>query len=183
LQYSEGILLIAEPFMSDPNFSRSVVVITLIEPWGIEGLILNKPIQQTLGKVLPDFPYHDIPLFYGGPVHTDHLYFLHTIETLKHVSQCIGPNVYAGYDIHALKAHLLLYPEKKQQVKFFLGCSGWNNYQLPEEIEGNSWILGPKIDTRILNEMAPSELWKKILIGMGAGYQEMANFPNDPSLN
>lgn len=183
MQYSEGILLVAEPFMSDPNFSRSVVVITLIEPWGIQGLILNKPIQQTLGKVLPDFPYHDIPLFYGGPVHTDHLYFLHTLEDIKHVSHNIGPNVYAGYDIHALKAHLLLYPEKKQQVRFFLGNSRWDILQLPEEIANNSWILGPKIDNSFWLKTTPSELWKKTLIRMGEGFQEMANFPIDPSLN
>jgi len=183
LQYSEGILLVSDPFMSDPNFSRSVVVITLIEPWGIQGLILNKPIQQTLGKVLPDFPYHDIPLFYGGPVHTDHLYFLHTIEAIKHASHCIGPNVYAGYDIHALKAHLLLYPEKKQQVRFFLGNSGWDLYQLQEEIADNSWIIGPKINARALLEIPSALLWKTILIEKGAGFQEMANFPNDPSLN
>ena len=51
----KGRLLIAEPFMDDPFFKRSVVLLTNYDKEGVLGFILNKQLDLKVNDVIKDF--------------------------------------------------------------------------------------------------------------------------------
>ncbi len=76
---AKGKILISEPFLIDYYFKRSVVLLAEHNEEGTFGLIINKPVDIALSDVLHDFPEFDSPVYLGGPVKTDSLYFIHTL--------------------------------------------------------------------------------------------------------
>src|SRR6185295_18234760 len=71
-----GSLLLAHPAMKDPNFRRSVVLMSSHNAEGAIGVVLNRPLGKRLGELSGDFalgPLASIPLFNGGPVQTEQL--------------------------------------------------------------------------------------------------------------
>src|SRR5258707_5961811 len=72
-----GRLLISEPFMMDPNFKRSVILLTEFSEAGAMGFVMNYPGEFLLGDILPDTAYSEFPLFKGGPVAENTLHFIH----------------------------------------------------------------------------------------------------------
>jgi len=63
-----GRLLISEPFMLDPNFKRSVILLTEHSSAGAMGFVLNHSADMMLGDIIPEISYSELPLFKGGPV-------------------------------------------------------------------------------------------------------------------
>ena len=59
-----GRILISEPFMMDPNFKRSVILLTAYDEEEVMGLILNHTGEYLLGDILPDVSYSELPLLY-----------------------------------------------------------------------------------------------------------------------
>ena len=59
-----GILLIAEPFLKDPNFIRTVVLLCEHREEGSFGLVLNKQIEQTLDELITDLEGFPFPVYY-----------------------------------------------------------------------------------------------------------------------
>ena len=88
-----GILLIADPFLKDPNFLRTVVFLCEHKEEGSFGFVLNRQYENTLNELIPELDEFKLPVFYGGPVQQDTIHFLHQypeeipggIEVLKGV--------------------------------------------------------------------------------------------------
>ena len=83
----KGKLLLAEPFMQDGNFKRSVVLLcdhTAIE--GTVGFILNKPIDMNIEELVGDFPEFESQVYYGGPVANDTLHYVHDVGEILDLS-------------------------------------------------------------------------------------------------
>merc|ERR1712065_46093 len=72
-------ILISEPFLLDYYFKRSVVLLCDHSDEGSFGVIMNKPLSVKLNEVVKDFPDFAAPIYLGGPVQNDSLFFLHTI--------------------------------------------------------------------------------------------------------
>src|SRR6202012_2279492 len=72
-----GRVLISEPFMLDPNFKRSVILLTEYSVEGAMGFVLNHPSEFALGDLLPDLSYADFTVYTGGPVANNTLHFIH----------------------------------------------------------------------------------------------------------
>ena len=72
-------LLLSEPFMADPNFQRSVVLICEDhETDGTMGSILNQPTELVIYDLILDLPPHsDHPVFIGGPIGHEAVHFIH----------------------------------------------------------------------------------------------------------
>src|SRR5471032_2081204 len=71
-----GSLLLAHPAMKDPNFRRSVVLMSAHNAEGAMGVVLNRPMGKRLGEFSGDFALGvlaSVPLFNGGPVATEQL--------------------------------------------------------------------------------------------------------------
>jgi putative transcriptional regulator len=183
LQPSQGRLLISEPALMDFYFGKSVVL--LIEHNGEEGtfgLIINKPIHLKLNEVVKDFPKVDFPLFLGGPVHPERLFYLHTLGDKIPGSQHVFGNLYWGGDINKLIELIDLKLVGSTQVKFFIGYSGWEAGQLEKEMTEKSWIVSQATLPCVLAK-SPETLWSNLLKKMGNEYAIWANFPSDPILN
>ena len=81
---AQGSLLVSEPFLADSFFKRSVVLLSEHDKKGTLGFILNKPTDVTVNQAVDNFPDFEAPLYFGGPVETDTLFYIHTLgETLK----------------------------------------------------------------------------------------------------
>ncbi len=72
-----GKLLIADPFLRDPNFMRSVVFICEHKDEGSFGFVLNRRYEQLLGELIAGIETCEFPVYYGGPVQVDTIHYLH----------------------------------------------------------------------------------------------------------
>ena len=179
---SAGKILVSEPFMMDSYFQRSVVLLTEHSSEGTIGFILNKQTTVMVCDVLPGFPESDIPLYFGGPVQTDTIHFLHSLgETLEGARE-VQKGIYWGGNLEQLK-HMV---EKKMvsnnEVRFFAGYSGWDPEQLSQELKHHTWLLY-QCNKKLAFTEDPMKLWGNVLRNMGSEFAIMANFPVDPSLN
>ena len=179
---SPGILLIADPFLKDPNFARTVVLLCEYQEKGSFGFVINKLFDQTLSDLVPEVLINNIPVYYGGPVQMDTIHFVHRHPELISGGQEILPGVFWGgqFDqvVDAINKGLL----EPNRVKFFIGYSGWTEGQLDEEVKDKSWILSDT-DTSLIFERREQQIWQQSLKNLGSTFAMMANYPIDPSLN
>lgn len=180
----KGSLLLSEPFMLDSNFERSVILLCEHHPEnGTMGLVMNSRSSLSLSAIFPDVERNDFPLYVGGPVNVDALFFIHTVGEKIEGSWPLVDGVYFGGDLQQalyLINDNLLQPE---QIKFFLGYAGWNVGQLDQEIEQNSWVIHNKFPSELLFIEDGEDLWKHALISLGPKFAHVANFPKTPDLN
>ena len=92
----QGDILLAEPFMQDPNFIQAAILLTDYHPTGSIGFILNKPINMKVNDLLANFPKIDSDVFFGGPVATDTIHYLHNVGSLLEGSKMVAEGVYWG---------------------------------------------------------------------------------------
>ena len=182
LSPSKGRLLISEPFMGDYYFGRSVILLAEHNEEGSFGVILNKPVSAKFNEVLKDFPDFDAPMYLGGPVETDSLFYIHTLgEQLEGATEILD-GLYWGGDIEVLKEMILLKKIDSKDVRFFIGYSGWGAEQLNTELKRNSWVIARSSKKRLLST-DPIMMWEKFLSKMGDNYKYWNKFPIDPTMN
>lgn len=180
---ASGILLIAEPFLKDPAFMRSVVLLCRHEnEEGSFGFVLNNSLSKKLDELLPVLAGFDWPVYKGGPVQPDTLHYVHQYPELLPESVKLSDQCYWGGDYETLRDLILegrIHPEK---IKFFLGYSGWSEGQLADEIAEHSWVTAPPTN-QIIFDTPPDGIWKASMIQLGGKYEQMIHYPTDPQLN
>lgn len=180
---ARGKILISEPFLCDHTFGRSVILLVDHTQDGTMGFVLNKALPLSLNDVLHDFHCtENIPIYKGGPLCTDTLFYLHTLEGISD-SLPIRKGFYLNGDFEAIKHYILLGNPVKGKIRFFLGYSGWEYEQLSREIEENTWLVSRESTATLMDETATDELWKKTLCKMGGKYELWSRFPQIPTLN
>jgi putative transcriptional regulator len=180
---AKGKMLIAEPFLGELYFKRSLVFIVEHNDEGSIGFVLNKPVTISLKEVLDEgFPTLDANISLGGPVETNTLHFIHTLGDKIRDSKYIYGNIYWGGNFEDLKHLANIGQLNKENVKFFLGYSGWAAGQLEEEISQNSWLVASLPGTDILKTYS-SDSWESALLSMGPRYKMWINAPVSPNLN
>jgi putative transcriptional regulator len=177
-----GLIFLADPFLTDPNFKRTVILLSERQDKGFVGFILNRPLNLQLADAIPEFKDIDAPLFYGGPVQTDTMHFFHTLGDQINDSIEIVDGVYWGGDFDQVRELIIDKQVDPNQFKFFLGYAGWDKPQLVEELKSKSWVLHPGSNKYVFDE-EPLTLWKLILEEKGGKYSLIAKFPEDPILN
>jgi len=176
-----GALLIAEPFNPEPTFKRSVVLISQHNSKGTIGFIINKPTQLKVHEALDDFPEIDAFVYWGGALHLDSIYYVHSIENLMGAHK-ICEGIYWGGDYQQLKMMIEAGEVKSEQIKFLAGYSGWHGRQLEQEISSDNWWVTAADPYSILIE-EPTVMWGNVLTRMGHVYGIMNDFPEDPGMN
>lgn len=180
---AQGKILISEPFLCDYIFGRSVILLVDHTKEGTMGLVLNKPLPLFLNDILQDFNYQEnIPIYKGGPLSTDTLFYLHTLEGITD-SLPISNGLYLNGDFNAIKEYILQGNPIKGKIRFFLGYSGWEYEQLHRELEENTWLVSTESKDTIMDENAGTELWKNSLGRLGSKYELWSRFPQIPALN
>lgn len=177
-----GILLIADPFLKDPNFLRTVVLLCDHTTDGSFGFVLNKKIEQTLDELLVNFDDFKLPVYYGGPVQTDTIHFVHQYPDLIPDSVKVSNDIYWGGNFETVAALIKNNSINPNKIKIFIGYSGWGKEQLTGELDEKSWLTVTATKTLVFTT-PPTDVWKGSLQHLGGDYEMMVNFPIDPQLN
>ncbi len=178
----KGNLLIAEPsILTDSSFNRAIILLTEHNDEGSVGFIMNKPTSFVLRDLVLDIDC-DFKVYNGGPVENENLYFIHTLPHLIPDSIEISKGLFWGGNYEAVKSFLEQGLIKKEEIRFFLGYSGWSLEQLEIEIKEKTWALVENTYKNLFS-ISNANGWKEKLLEMGGEYQLWANSPEDPNLN
>ena len=180
---SHGSLLISEPFLTDPNFNRSVVLICEHETTnGSFGLILNQISNLQLADVLEENIYPDVPLYVGGPVQHNTLHYIHRRPDVIDGGVEILNGIMWGGNFQQVKELLNNGVLSPNDIRCFIGYSGWSIDQLDKEMRKDSWIIS-KATEDVIFDTPTENFWRNILKNMGGEFKVIANYPIDPRLN
>ncbi len=175
-----GHLLVASPALLDPNFRRTVVLVTEHTDDGAAGLVLNRPSLVEVAAAVPQLEElvdEDEQVWVGGPVQP---------EAVLVLGEFLDPDDAAVPLFESLGFPSLDEPEEivpaTTRRRVFAGYAGWGAGQLEEEIANEDWILEPALADDAFTE-DPDELWREVLRRKGGIYELVARMPEDPALN
>ncbi len=178
-----GSLLIAEPFMEDVNFRRAVILVTdHSEEEGTVGFIINKPLTVTIAELVDGFPQIEALAYFGGPVSTQTIHYIHNVGMMLDGSTEISPGIFWGGEFDKLKFLIERELIRSENVRFFVGYAGWSPGQLLEEMDMGSWITAD-VHANYLFKSRPSRLWNQVMHHKGDVYSVLAQIPEQISLN
>ncbi len=181
LQPKQGRVLIAEPFLPGDYFSRSTVLLVQCSDDGDVGFILNKPTDLEVKQLFKGFPDFEANAFLGGPVSNDKLFFLHTLGEKISDSLPVSGNLYWSGNFENLVSLIRAGLVEEEEVRFFLGYSGWSAGQLAAEIADHSWVVvEPSVETILLSD---ENFWNESIKTLGGNALLWQNFPENPELN
>jgi putative transcriptional regulator len=175
-----GQLLIASPSLLDPNFRRTVVLVTEHNEEGAAGLVLNRPTDAEVSELVPQLePLVDDGdhVWMGGPVQPNGVLVL---------GEFLDPDDAAVPLFGSLGFPSLEEPEDVVPLttrrRIFAGYAGWGAGQLEDELAREDWILEEADNDDAFTE-SPNELWADVLRRKGGIYEIVARMPEDPSVN
>src|SRR5258706_11686928 len=177
-----GTILIADPFLKDPNFLRTVVFLCNHKDEGSFGFVLNRKLQYTAGDLLNDLEGCEFPVFYGGPVQQNTIHFLHQCPGLITGGERITENIYWGGEFDEVVPLLRDNKLSPEQIRLFLGYSGWSEGQLEEELNEKSWLTTYG-NSKLVFPNNVDLIWPEALKQLGGKYEQLIHYPIDPQLN
>lgn len=177
---TKGNILIAQPALFDYTFNRTVILLVDHNENGSVGFILNKPNQYNLNFYVSELNSETI-VYEGGPVETENLYYLHKRPDLIRNSEHIVKDLYWSgeyEDVRNAINHGLI---NDDEIRFYLGYSGWGKNQLKSETDENSWVI---VDEAVdVFQDWNNNLWKQQMKKLGGEHLLWVNSPSDPSMN
>ncbi|EIC20015.1 YqgE/AlgH family protein [Thiorhodovibrio frisius] len=155
--------LIAMPGLQDPNFSRTVTYICEHNTQGAMGIVINRPMDLSLGDVLeqldiePQAPDIKNQIVYlGGPVQTDRGFVIHTGPDTFDSTLNVTPDIRVTTSRDVLEA--IANGTGPALSLVALGYAGWTSGQLEEELSANAWLSGPADNETLFKRPASSRL-------------------------
>ncbi len=136
-----GRILMSAPSIGDENFLKSVVFIAEHNANGALGFVVNKVFERALNDLEEFSSSPSFPLYSGGPVDKEHLYFIHKRNDLIPDGVLVTDNIYMGGDFKKVIACINAKSLTPADIKIFIGYCGWNIHELEAEIAEGSWIL------------------------------------------
>lgn len=135
-----------------------------------------------LRDIFPHLKNGNFPLFEGGPVSPNQLFYTHTLADKLNDSQHVIDDVFWGGNFMEL-CQLIEHNEvSSEQIRFYIGYSGWGDGQLDGELERDMWFT-KKSNYTDLTQINPDDLWGNELIKINPGYKVFSDYSFDPSLN
>jgi putative transcriptional regulator len=174
-----GSLMLAHPHLTDPNFARSVILMTAHEEAGSLGVVVNKFSGQKLGEVdgsFGEYGLENIPLYIGGPVATDRV----ILGGWKIDPELGSFKLFFGLE-PALAASKLE-EDPNISLRAFRGYAGWAKGQLEDELSNNAWVVS-EMDSQALSQLEGDELWRHVIININLELGLMSLAPEHPEVN
>ncbi len=180
-----GSILVAEPFLREEYFNHGVISLIEYEKGkSAMGLVLNKPTGYTLGEAIEGIDDEvDIPIYCGGPLSCDRLFYLHTLGKEFDDSRAIADNLYIGGDFDEVKRYVNMGCDTEGKMRFFVGYSGWDPFQLEKEIEEHVWAVAPKPANKEIFTEDGDSFWYRIVRLLGSQYRNWLYHPMNPQYN
>lgn len=178
----QGHALVASPYLTDPNFMRSVVYILRHDEEGALGLLLNRPTQTTVGSLLEQL--NDQPLtnrsavYSGGPVDGP------LVMLQESTDESGEPGLYVASE-QARILEVCSKDDSTENYRVFDGYSGWDAGQLESELKSGGWIVW---DIQLEQVFAdPELLWQTAIRQIGREIltegMDPSRIPEDPAYN
>jgi putative transcriptional regulator len=178
----KGRILISEPFLEDEYFRRSVILLCEFNEEGAFGFILNNMMKIELSELIEGLDIEGFNISLGGPVQTNNLYFIHSSPELLPGSIEIIKGLYMGGEFETLKEQIAAGTINSEEIRFFLGYSGWSPNQLQDEMKENSWFVS-NVDAEQVMAGNQKGFWNEVLSKMGGKFGMISKFPDNPELN
>lgn len=176
-----GRLLVATPTLTDPNFSRSVVLLLGHGEEGALGVVLNRRSEVPVAAMLPSWEeWVAAPpvVFAGGPVSPQA-----AIALARATADIEGFAPFApGLGTVDLERDAALLGPRLSGLRIFAGYAGWAAGQLEGEIAAGGWYVVDALPTDGFSP-DPDDLWRAVLRRQSGELRLVASFPTDPSLN
>jgi putative transcriptional regulator len=179
----KGRILISDPFLGDDYFERSVVYLCEHNQEGSFGFVLNNLVEINLNDLNDQFPAITTKISTGGPVETESMFFVHTLGDQLNESLEISHGIFVGGDFEQLYLKIEEKHIQENEIRFFLGYSGWSKGQLESEIKENAWVVSEIDVCKEIMQIQETDTWKYFMSKLGSKYQFMTNFPIDPNEN
>lgn len=181
----KGALLVSEPFMRDQYFGHSVIELVDFEARSPSmGIVLNRLTSHTLDSLVKGVDDStDIPVFCGGPMSCDRLYFLHALGDMIPDSREISDGLFIGGRFDTIIDYVNSGCQIDGKVRFFIGYSGWDSGQLEDELDKKVWaVTSPKKTCELLTGEEDG-YWHRTVKLMGARYKGWLYHPQNPRAN
>jgi putative transcriptional regulator len=164
VQLRRGVLLVANRHLRDPNFSRSVVLVTHFDASGTVGLVLNRPLPVPAAQALPPLAGLEPDpggLFLGGPVATA------TLQLLVRADAGFDPESKLVGDVHVVAEAEVLEGLVNGRIRatalrLYAGYAGWGPGQLESELLRGDWIIRAA-DPDTIFAPSPERLWPDLM--------------------
>lgn len=184
----QGDLLVAEPFLDEAYFTRAVVALIDYDNAGGEatGVVLNNraacSLADLLGQVSKDV---DVPVYVGGPLGHDRLYFIHTLGAdVISDARLFAPGIYIGGDFDSIVDYVNSGYTVDGAVRFFIGYSGWAKGQLDDELKNDVWaVSGMPQQPGVMLAGQGEELWRRAVGLLGNAYRPWLLVPRNVDSN
>jgi len=177
-----GKLLIADPFLKDPNFMRTVVFICEHQQEGSLGFVLNRKYKHNIGELISNLEGCEFPVYYGGPVQLDTVHFLHRCPELIPGGIEVINGIYWGGEFDDVIACIHNNALQQAMIRFYIGYSGWGESQLEGEMKEKTWLT-TDANKKLVFHGDTNSIWPDALKQMGNEYAQLINYPIDPQLN
>ncbi|MDE0960703.1 MAG: YqgE/AlgH family protein [Planctomycetota bacterium] len=185
-----GDFLVATPSLRDPHFFRSVILICDHDVGGSFGLMVNRPTEIPIDRVLEDFDAEGVKercLQFGGPVDQEKIFALCQLGTDDEcdpdaAQRKIGAGLFIPDDLQETLDKIRDGKDALQNYRFFLGYTGWGEGQLQQEISEQSWVISRGSGIRLL-ETPAEQMWAAALSEMGGEPLLWSMMPPEPDWN
>ncbi|MBZ4189725.1 YqgE/AlgH family protein [Niabella beijingensis] len=158
---SPGMLLVSTAIMDDPYFKQTVVLITEYNDSGAMGFVLNRRFPRVFNELVEFRSYPPLPLYEGGPVDQEHLFFIHRCPDQISGGTVVSGTLSAGGDFKQALSYMSRAGRAEQEVRLFIGYCGWDKDELETEISAGYWLVMPVPgNTFIFSD--PEHIWKAL---------------------
>jgi putative transcriptional regulator len=141
MELKAGLFLKSTDALQGTVFSQVIIYITEYNAKGALGFVLNKPFGRSLNE-LEEFKYSSyFPLYEGGPVDQEHLFFIHQRPDLIEEGTRVGNGIYYSGNFSQAIEGINDKGLTTNDIKIFVGYCGWDAGELEAEIEEGSWVI------------------------------------------
>lgn len=164
------VLLLSMPQMTDPNFTRTVILLCDYTEQGAFGLVVNRQMNEpawTMVKTEPPVTVDpELRLWMGGPVEPQRTWVLMADDHGPDEEQReICPGVLLSVS-RALTMQLLQAPPSSR-ARLLVGYAGWGPGQLDAELAASAWLIS-EVDASIVFETPAATMWEQAIRKLGA---------------
>lgn len=163
-------LLLSMPQLLDPNFAKSVVLLTEHSEDGAFGLVVNRPSELSAAEAVhlepPIDEPNDLPLLVGGPVEPQRGWILtaQPPEAIEH--KALGAGLYLSASPALLRRVLTARPLPRR-THVLAGYAGWGPRQLDAELAASAWLIAP-VELDLIFEIPAAMAWDAAIRRLGA---------------
>ena len=177
----QGSLLLAEPHLTEAFFQRAAILIIAHDTTESFGLVVNHPSELLLSDLF-DHIELDLPIYNGGPVAPEQLFYLHRFAHIKGAKR-VTEHPYFGGDWQEVLISAIGLKKPQEHLRLFAGYAGWGAQQLDEELQEYTWICTTDFQDQTLFTANPATIWKNSLLEQGPNLSLFAHFPLNVSNN